>query len=81
MNRLVELRTTQHLSANRRKFPKVVGTTAVVLLTCLPLFSQGNAGRILGSITDQTGGVMANTTVTVTDTERGVARTLTTDEA
>ena len=56
MNRFVELGITQHLGANQRKFPKVVETTAVVFLTCLSLFSQGNAGRILGSIADQTGG-------------------------
>ena len=81
MNRLLELGITHHRCANRRNLPKIAGAAAVVLLTCLPLFSQGNAGRILGSITDQTGGVIAGATVTVTDTERGVARTLTTDEA
>src|SRR6266849_1621528 len=81
MNRLVEPEITQQLCANRRKFPKIVVAAAVALLACLPLFSQGNAGCILGSITDQTGGVIAAATVTVTDTERGVVRTLTTDDA
>ena len=57
-----------------------VGATAV-LLFCLPLFSQGNFGRILGAVTDQSGGVVAGATVTVVDTQRGVARTLKTDEA
>src|SRR3984893_7574908 len=52
-----------------------------VLLFSLPLFSQANFGRILGTVTDQSGGVMANATVTVTDTQRGVSRTLTTDDA
>src|SRR5487761_2181072 len=52
-----------------------------VLLLCLPAFSQGNAGRILGSVFDQSGGVVAGATVTVTDTARGVTRTLTTDDA
>ena len=52
-----------------------------VLLLCLPLFSQGNLGRILGIVTDQSGGVVSGATVTVLDTERGVARTLTTDDA
>jgi len=76
------------LSAGKRpwrvRFPKalplVVGTMGALLL-CLPLFSQGNFGRILGAVTDQSGGVISGATVTVLDTERGVARTLTTDEA
>jgi hypothetical protein len=52
-----------------------------VLLISLPLFSQGNAGRILGSLTDQSGGAIAGGMVIVTDTQRGVSRTLTTDSA
>jgi hypothetical protein len=58
----------------------LVGTMGVLLL-CLPVFSQGNFGRILGDVTDQSGGVVSGATVTVLDTQRGVARTLTTDEA
>jgi outer membrane receptor protein involved in Fe transport len=38
-------------------------------------------GRILGGITDQSGGVVAGATVTIRDVQRGVSRTLTTDEA
>ena len=52
-----------------------------VLLLCAPLFSQGSFGRILGAVTDQSGGVVSGATVTVVDTQRGVARTLTTDDA
>jgi len=52
-----------------------------ILLISLPLFSQANAGRILGSVTDQTGGVMAGAAVTVTDVQRGISRILTTDQA
>ena len=52
-----------------------------IFLICRPLFSQGNAGRIVGSITDQSGGVMAGATVTVTDVQRGISRPLTTDQA
>jgi len=55
--------------------------TLGILLICLPLFSQANFGRILGTVTDQSGGAMANASVTVTDTQRGVSRTLTTDDA
>ena len=52
-----------------------------MLLLCLPAFSQGSFGRILGTVTDQSGGVVAGATVSVIDTERGVTRTLTTDDA
>jgi len=52
-----------------------------VLLFSLPLFSQGNFGRILGTVADQTGGVISGATVTIIDKDRGVARTLTTDDA
>jgi len=52
-----------------------------VLLLCVPAFSQGSAGRILGTVTDQSGGVVAGATVTVIDVARGVNRTLTTDDA
>jgi hypothetical protein len=45
------------------------------------LLSQGNEGRITGTITDQTGGAIAESTVTVTDVARGVTRTLTTDDS
>src|SRR6202171_5439066 len=52
-----------------------------VFLVCVPLFSQGNQGRITGTITDQSGGVIAGATVTVKDVQRGVSRTLTTGDS
>src|ERR1700693_718908 len=58
-----------------------LGASMAIVLISLPLFSQANAGRILGSVVDQTGGVMAGATVTVTDVQRGISRTLTTDQA
>jgi outer membrane receptor protein involved in Fe transport len=51
------------------------------LLACVPLRSQGNLGRITGTITDQSGGVIAGATVSVKDVERGVSRTLTTGDS
>lgn len=59
----------------------------VCMFVCLVLaasqaaYSQGNAGRILGTITDPSGGVIAGAAVTVTDTARNVSRTLMTDDA
>jgi len=52
-----------------------------MLVFCLPLFSQESSGRILGTVKDQTGGVLASATVSVIDVERGVTRTLTADAA
>ena len=54
---------------------------AFAFLTSAPLFAQGSAGRILGSVTDQSGGAIAGATVTVTDVDRNVPRTLTTDQS
>ena len=48
-------------------------------LTALPALAQSTAGRMLGSVTDQSGASVAGATVVVTDTERGTTRTLTTD--
>src|SRR5438270_11086666 len=52
-----------------------------MLLFSFSLFSQGNFGRILGTVVDQTGGVISGATVNIIDKDRGVARTLTTDDA
>src|SRR3984957_17927424 len=64
-----------------RKAIQALGLGVGLLLVSLPSFSQGHAGRILGAITDQTGGAISGATVTVTDVQRGVARTLTTDDS
>jgi hypothetical protein len=52
-----------------------------VLLFSVPLVAQGNFGRILGSVKDQTGAVLPGATVNIIDTQRGLARTVTSDEA
>src|SRR6266446_123313 len=57
-----------------------VKTSIGVLLFSLSLFGQAN-GRILGTVTDQTGAVLAGAKVSVIDTQRGSARSLTTDQA
>src|SRR6195256_857187 len=64
-----------------RKGAQMLGGVMGVLLLCLPLFSQGNAGRIMGTVMDQSGGTIANATVTVIDTDRGVTKTLMTNDA
>jgi Carboxypeptidase regulatory-like domain len=67
--------------ARSKSAVQLLGGVFAVLLLCLPAFSQGSSGRILGTITDQSGGVIADATVTVVDVDRGVSRTLTTDDA
>jgi hypothetical protein len=64
-----------------RKCVCVLAAILGVLVFSVTLFSQGNFGRILGTVSDQTGGVISGATVTVIDKDRGVARTLTTDQA
>jgi hypothetical protein len=46
---------------------RVLAASLVVFLVSLPALSQGSAGRILGSVTDQSGGVLPGATVTVLD--------------
>ena len=56
------------------KVPRASRATSVlsalvgVLVFSVALFSQANYGRILGIVTDQTGGVISGATVTVIDT-------------
>jgi Carboxypeptidase regulatory-like domain/TonB dependent receptor len=64
-----------------RNAAELLGVTLGVILICFPLFSQTSSGRILGIVADQSGGVIPGATVTIIDTQRGVARTLTTDDA
>ena len=54
---------------------------ALLLFTRIPLLSQSNTGRILGSVTDQTGAALSGAMVVITDIERGVTRNLATDQA
>jgi hypothetical protein len=64
-----------------QKSVRLLGIVLVMLFLCPPLFSQSNFGRILGTVTDQSGGVVAAATVTITDADRGVTQALTTDQA
>ena len=63
------------------KVINLLGTAVGVFLFSLSLFSQGSNGRILGTVIDQTGGVISGATITIIDKDRGVAATLTTDSA
>jgi hypothetical protein len=73
VNRLVRVRVKNTI--------RLLGASLGIFLLSLPLFAQGNAGRILGSVTDQTGAAVVGATVTITDLQRGIVRTVTTDDA
>jgi hypothetical protein len=60
---------------------RVLGACLGLLLVCAPAFAQLNYGRILGGVTDQSGGAVAGATVTVIDVARGINHPLTTDGA
>src|SRR6266571_1580603 len=79
---MISLRSTRKTSwgVRFRKAIQLLGGVMGMLLLCLPLFSQGSSGRILGTVTDQSGGVISGATVSVTDTERGVTKTLITND-
>jgi hypothetical protein len=66
---------------SRARVAKVLASLFGILLISASLSAQSNQGRILGTVRDQSGGIIAGATVTVTDTLKGVPRTLTTDEA
>ena len=60
-------------------FVRILAAVCVLLLASVPAFPQGSTGRILGVVTDQSGGNVGGATVTITDVARGVSQTLTTD--
>jgi len=61
------------------KLARGLAVVCVALLVGAAAHPQGSTGRILGVVTDQSGGNVANAGVTITDVARGVAQTLTTD--
>jgi hypothetical protein len=60
---------------------QVLTVTTAILLICLPLLSQSSQSSIQGSVSDQTGGLIAGANVTVTDVARGTKRVWVTNNA
>lgn len=73
------LHKAMFVSLRLNKVAALLAILLAPLLLCPPSWSQGNLGRILGVVTDQSGAAVAGATVTVRDVQRGVTRTLTTD--
>src|SRR5580700_4307337 len=61
--------------------PRVAIATVLLLVVSAALPAQTTTGRILGTVQDQSGGVLPGAIVTITDVQRGVTRTLTADAA
>ena len=58
---------------------RVLAVVCVALLASAAANPQGSSGRILGVVTDQSGGNVGGAAVSITDVARGVSQTLTTD--
>ena len=64
----------------RHRIPvRIVLAMAFVALVALPAFAQFERGQIAGIVKDQTGGVIPGATVTVTNVQTRLVRTITTD--
>src|SRR5690348_4372315 len=73
-------RTSRVCASVTRTVKEVLGAGLPLLLAVSAFCQGGSTGRITGAITDQTGGILSGATVSVTDTQRGTVRTLTTDQ-
>lgn len=65
---------------------RTAATRSLLAIVTLLWFSaaavaQSTAGRILGTLTDQSGAAVAGASVVVTDVQRGTSRTVTTDDS
>ena len=58
---------------------RVLTVIGMVLVLSLPLFSQTTTGRILGTVTDQSGAGVSGASVVITDVQRDIKRTVTSD--
>ena len=71
------LRVSVH--AGRQYIPYLM--ILVLLLLTLPFLARAQEATIVGTVTDQSGGVVPNVTITITNVQTTAVRTLTTNEA
>jgi len=62
-------------------FPRLLALVAVIALCGTTLFAQQTLGGITGDVTDPSGSVIANATVTVLDEQTSLTRTVVTNGA
>src|SRR5260370_17793172 len=65
--------------ASLAKVVRILALVFAVLLAGVAAHPQGNTGRILGVVTDQSGGTVGGATLTIAAVARAVSQTLTTD--
>src|SRR5580658_9279836 len=58
---------------------RVLGVVSMMLAGSVPTFSQTTAGRILGTVSDQSGAAVAGAAVVITDVQHGTTRSVATD--
>src|SRR6202167_1125912 len=58
---------------------RVLGILSLVFAFAVPLFPQTTLGRILGSVSDQSGAAVAGAKIVIPDVQRGTSRTVSTD--
>jgi hypothetical protein len=65
----------------RRGLAGMLAPVIGALLISFPIHSQTTAGRILGDVRDQSDAAIVGATVEITDVERGISRTVLSDDA
>ena len=65
-----------HSPSNRIQ---VLGIVCLILAVAVPMSSQTTTGRILGTVSDQSGAAVAGASLVITDVQRGTSRTVATD--
>src|ERR1035438_10488144 len=59
----------------------IVGLVCLVIAVSVAAFSQTTTGRILGTVSDQSGAAVAGAAVVITDVQRGGSRAVATDDS
>ena len=74
-------RTVSASQDGRMTALQLLFTAFTLLLLSVSSQAQSTAGRVLGTLTDQSGAAVSGATVVVTDTQRGTSRTVVTDDS
>ena len=74
-------RTVRASQDGRLTASRLLLSAFTLLLFSASVHAQSTAGRILGTLTDQSGAAVSGATVTITDTQHGTSRTAVTDES
>src|SRR3981081_4014603 len=69
-----------HTGTYRKGLCLSIVSTAVLILLAIPAVAQLPTGAILGTAKDTSGGVLPNTTVTITNVDTGAKRVVTTGD-